>query len=182
MNTCIYSKKKFETANYEHILQNFLGARWTSNTIAANEIQDEFGKTIDVALEQGLRSIRNFFGTKGGRGGIGPILKNIESSQGTKYHIEPGGKPKLAEPIVKSASRVSGGHEVHVKFDSMEHLEWAIAKIKQQFPDAKIDIDKIRKKLVSEKNYLNEKLVYKLGIGGKDYFRGLLKSIFNLLS
>jgi len=181
MNTCIYSKEKFGNASSEHILQNFLGARWTSNTIATNAVQEKFGKTIDVALEQGLQSIRNLFGTKGGRGAIGPSLKNIESSQGGKYHVEPGGKPKLAEPFIKSTPLESGGHEVQVKLGSMNQLEWAIAKIKQQFPDATIDFEKIKENLVTEKAYLDEKIIYKLGIGGKDYFRGLLKSIFNLL-
>ncbi|MGR3317661.1 MAG: hypothetical protein ACUZ8O_04205 [Candidatus Anammoxibacter sp.] len=181
MNTCIYSKTKFEKANGEHILQNFLGGRWVSNIIVTNEIQHEFGKTIDIALEQGLKSIRNLLGTKGGRGGSGPTLKNMKSSQGTKYHIESGGKPQLAEPIVHSSLRADGRHYVQVQLGSFNQLGWAIAKIKKQFPSAVFNINGIRRNAVSGKTYLDEKLPYNFGIGGKDYFRGLLKSIFNLI-
>lgn len=38
MNRCIYTKEYFETADGEHILQNFLGARWTSTEISSNEV------------------------------------------------------------------------------------------------------------------------------------------------
>lgn len=68
MNRCIYSLEDFDEAAGEHILQNFLGARWTSKRISSDPVQDLFGRTIDVALEKGLREIRNLLGTRGGRG------------------------------------------------------------------------------------------------------------------
>ncbi len=75
MPQCIYCKGTFDKADEEHILQNFLGARWDSPLIVCNSCQKHFGKTIDVAFEQGLQPIRNLLGTRGGRGGEGPTLK-----------------------------------------------------------------------------------------------------------
>jgi len=74
MPTCIYSKAEFDQASKEHILQNFLGARWTSPTIVCDELQSIFAKDLDKPLEEGLKPIRNLLGTLGGRGDQGPTL------------------------------------------------------------------------------------------------------------
>lgn len=75
MPTCIYSKAKFDLADGEHILQNFLGARWVSNQIVCNEVQKQFGETIDCDLEKALRPFRNLLGSKGGRGEMDLLSK-----------------------------------------------------------------------------------------------------------
>ncbi|MCE2504853.1 MAG: hypothetical protein J4G05_12500, partial [Chlorobi bacterium] len=56
----------------EHILQNFLGTRWTSLEIVYNEVQAEFGQTIDASLERGLQPIRNLRGYKSDEGADRP--------------------------------------------------------------------------------------------------------------
>ncbi len=181
MKTCIYAKNEFASADGEHILQNFLGARWVSNDISCNEAQALFGETIDSALEEGLRQFRNLLGTKSGRGGDGPDLKNIEDSEGNKYHILPGGIPHLAQPTIATNQLEDGSHVVHVKLGDMKQLDWAIAKLRNQFPTASWNIEEIKGQLTSEKQYLNDKIRLRAGIGGQEYFRGLLKAAFNLL-
>lgn len=181
MKTCIYTKNEFTTANGEHILQNFLGARWVSNDISCNEVQELFGETIDSALEEGLRSFRNLLGTKGGRGGEGPDLKNVQDSDGNKYHLRPGGVPYLAQPMIATNQLEDGTHLVHAKLGDMKQLDWAIAKLRNQFPNASLNIEEIRGQLTPEKQYLNDKISLRAGIGGREYFRGLLKAAFNLL-
>jgi hypothetical protein len=181
MNVCIYTKSEFSEADGEHILQNFLGARWVSHEISCNEAQSLFGKTIDSALEEGLRQFRNLLGTKGGRGGEGPDVKNVKDSEGNTYHVLPGGVPHLAEPIIKTRELENGVHEVQAKLGDIKQLGWAIAKLKSQFPGATFDIDEIKGGMKAESGYLNDRVGMRAGIGGRDYFRGLLKSVFNLL-
>jgi hypothetical protein len=179
--TCIYTKKKFADAAGEHILQNFLGARWVSNKICCNEVQEQFGETIDLALEQGLREFRNLLGAKGGRGGDGPSLKNVEDSKGKKYHIQPGGTPYLAEPIIATRHVSADVYELSIKLGGREQLGWAISKFREQFPNVSLDLDKLESQLTSHKQYLDDRIHLRTGIGGCDYFRGLLKAAFNLL-
>lgn len=181
MKTCIYTKREFASADGEHILQNFLGARWVSHDISCNEVQSMFGNTIDVALEQGLQQFRNLLGTKGGRGGQGPDVKNIKDSEGNKYHMEPGGVPHLAEPSIITNELEDGTHVVQARLGDMKQLGWAIAKLRNQFPNATWDIEEIKGKLTSEREYLKDRIHLRAGIGGRDYFRGLLKAAFNLL-
>ena len=44
MHTCIYSKVPFATASAEHILQNFLGARWADATIVSDA--DDYAEKV----------------------------------------------------------------------------------------------------------------------------------------
>lgn len=178
---CIYSKNSFTIADGEHILQNFLGARWTSNEIVSNKIQEEFGKTIDVALESGLQPIRNLLGTKGGRRGSGPTLKNIKTTKGQKLSLQPGGVPVLSEPTVRAKKTSEDTGEAQIILGCKEQLGWALKKLKDKFPTAKFNVDKIKEILKPQQGNLDGRVHLKMGIGGIDFFRGLLKSCFNLL-
>ncbi len=176
---CIYTGTEFEFADGEHILQNFLGCRWTSNEIVCNEAQAMFGKTIDLGLEFGLREIRNLLGTKGGRGDSGPTLKNIDTLEGNRYHILPGGVPKIAVPLVSIRPVGDGSYIAQIKLGEMKQRQWAIAKLREDFPTTEFLITE--ENFSREQQYFSEKLHLGSSIGGSDYFRGLLKSAFNLL-
>ena len=162
-------------------MQNFLGARWVSHDISCNEVQKIFGETIDPALEEGLRPFRNLLGSKGGRGGDGPPIKNVEDSSGNRYHLQPGGIPTLAEPLIATRELDDGTHQLHAKLGDMRQLEWAVKKLQTQFPSVNWNTQELREKLFPEKAYLRERLHLRTGIGGREYFRGLLKIAFNLL-
>lgn len=181
MNRCIYTKDVFESADGEHILQNFLGARWTSDSISSNQAQHKFGETIDVALADGLKEIRALIGGRGGRGETGPSLKNIAGSEGTRFTIGPGGKPSIAEPVVKATPLDGGQHQVEIAMGNIKQLGWAIRKLQDQFPEAKFDVNELRKLVASQSGYMNERVHLTSSIGGADFFRGLLKATFNLL-
>lgn len=181
MNQCIYTKESFEKADGEHVLQNFLGARWTSSAISSNLAQRQFGATIDVALADGLKEIRNLLGTRGGRGEPGPSLKNISGSEGTRFTIDPGGKPNIAEPVIKTKELPGGLQEVQLVLGNMKQLGWAVAKLQEMYPHVSFDIDELRKHAVDQSGYTNERLKFRSGLGGDDFFRGALKSAFNLL-
>jgi hypothetical protein len=181
MNRCIYSKCEFDLADGEHIMQNFLGARWVSNKIVCNDIQEKFGKSIDKSLESGFQVIRNLLGTKGGRGGEGPILKNITSSKGNKYHLRPGGMSQIAKPIITSSPLLNGNHSIQIKCASKEQFGWAIALLKKKFPDIDIDLQHLLNNSYSHSSSISEQLYQETNLGGSDFFRGSLKSIFNLL-
>jgi hypothetical protein len=130
MNTCIYTKKPFEKAAREHVLQNFLGARWTSDSIVCDEVQATFGKTIDAAFEKGLRPVRNLLGTKGGRGGDAPTLRRLNTASGETIDLEPGGKPRLARPIVDAKKLAPGkGWSVSIQLGHKDQAGWVLADL-----------------------------------------------------
>ncbi len=181
MNRCIYTKEHFQAADGEHILQNFLGARWTSPEISSNQAQHEFGATIDVALADGLKEIRNLLGARGGRGEPGPSLKNILGSEGTKFTVDPGGKPNIAAPVIRTAQMPDGRHQVQVVLGDMKQLGWAVAKLRSMYPDARFDIEELRQRAVAQTGYVRERLKLRSGLGGDRFFRGALKAAFNLL-
>lgn len=180
MSRCIYSLEEFDDAAGEHILQNFLGARWTSKRISCDSVQELFGRTIDVALEKGLREIRNLLGTRGGRGESGPILRNLVGSSGNKYHIQPGGIPQIARPILSAPTVAGDAFNVDIALGDERQLGWAQAQLRDRYPSYSIGpVDSAN--MVVKETYCSERFGLRSGLGGEDFFRGALKAAFNLL-
>lgn len=177
MNKCIYSGEEFEDATKEHILQNFLGARWTDATIVCNEVQQEFGHTIDPGFEEGLKSLRTLLGVKGGRGGSPPPIKRAKSESGNEFHIAPGGKPKIASPII-SEDAIS----ISIQVANEDQLSWAIHQLNERHPHAKFEETELRRAARKSQSHLDEAVRLRLSLGGPNFFRGLCKAAFNLLA
>ena len=138
MTKCIYSGEEFNESDGEHILQNFIGARWTSHEIVCNEVQSDFGQTIDVSLEQGLQPLRNLLGTKGGRGNLGPILKGLSTTKGERVNLPPGKAPSYSEPTVIVKPEQDGRYRVQMHMSTINQLGWALAKLRHEHPDLKV--------------------------------------------
>jgi hypothetical protein len=183
MFTCIYSGRPFEVATREHILQNFLGARWQSPHIVCNEVQQAFSTTIDTALEKGLQEYRLLLGSEGGRGGA-PRPLRVGTTTGKAALLQPGGFAKLAEPRVIPVA--GNPEEFQVEMSSPAEAGWVAAKIREFFPS--IDMAALTAQLrETAKNPPvqppdpADQLMLTPRIGGEEFFRGILKSLFNLL-
>ena len=181
MNTCIYTRCQFENASGEHILQNSLGARWTDSTIACNDVQQHFGDTIDLAVADSLNGFRTLLGTLGGRGGEPPPIKNMKDQQGNTYHLASGGQPSLAQPIVDVSFRDDGSAQVHITLGNNNQMGWALHILRERYPDLKVDPDAMAKSATNSRDHLDSPLHLQFGVGGPEFFRGLLKATFNLL-
>jgi len=178
---CIYTLREFESADGEHVLQNFLGARWTSPTIVCNEQQAIFGTTIDSALEKALKPIRRLFGTRSGRGKPAPVLRKLQGSDKELYDLEPGFRVRLNRPIVKMLDTPEGRRRAQLLLGDLRQLEWALSILRREVPDLSVDVDALRDS--SETVPLPESMVrLELNLGSEDYFRGMLKACFNLLA
>ena len=184
MYTCIYSRQQFESADKEHILQNFLGARWASPVIVCNEVQQGFSTSIDTALETGLKEYRILLGSEGGRGGEPRALK-VETTAGRTVLIEPGGGAKLAEPrvVVPDPSKPD---QLGVEMRSARDAGWVAKKIRELYPTA--DMAKLMTTLAEALKTPPpaevdpaDRLHLQVRFGGDEFFRGALKAIFNLL-
>ncbi len=181
MHTCIYTRVEFETSSGEHILQNFLGARWTDSTIACNEVQKTFGDTIDSAFAESLNGFRTLLGTPGGRGGAPPPIKNVKDQQGNTYHLSSGGQPELARPVVDVRFREDGSADIHITLGHKSQMGWALHILKEQYPNLTVKPDEMAESAVNSRDHLDSPLHLQFGIGGPEFFRGALKAAFNLL-
>jgi len=181
MFRCIYSLTEQAYSDGEHILQNFLGARWTSRKIVCNELQRTFGSGIDSDFERCLQVIRNLMGTPGGRGGDGPTLKGLATADQQKVNLLPGGKVQMAEPLLTEIDLPDGQKKVLIKAETPEHVAWALAQIKAKYPKTQIDEQALLASATVTEGYINSPVLHKLELGGPELFRGLLKACFNLL-
>ena len=181
MFRCIYSLTEQDHSDGEHILQNFLGARWTSREIVSDDLQRTFGSGIDVDFEKCLQVIRNLMGTRGGRGGDGPTLKELATADHQNVNLLPGGKAQMAAPLLTEIDLPDGQKQVFIKAETPEHVAWAFAQIKAKYPKAQIDEQALLASATVTEGYINSPVQYKLELGGPELFRGLLKACFNLL-
>lgn len=181
MFRCIYSLTEQAHSDGEHILQNFLGARWTSNEIVSDDLQRAFGRGIDVDFEKCLQVIRNLMGTRGGRGGEGPTLKGLATLDQQKVNLLPGGKVQMAAPLLTEIDLPDGQKQVLIKAETPEHIKWALAQIKTKYPKTQIDEQALLASATVTEGYINSPVLHKLELGGPELFRGLLKACFNLL-
>lgn len=180
MNSCIYCGLGFQTANGEHVLQNSLGARWTTEIIVCNKCQKDFGDTIDPAVGEGFAWLRNLFDIFTGRGKRASTIKKLLTPGGRVVDLEPGGLPRLNQPHIeveeaspdKVIGRISAGNE--------QQLEWGLKLLQDRFPGATLDRDSLIATLKTVSAPLGEEVRVKANIGGIDYSRGILKSCFNL--
>lgn len=88
---------------------------------------------------------------------------------------------QIAEPIISQSEQDNDTHVVAVKIESKKQIGWALAKLRSEFPGVNWTLDSLTKNLIKEVEYPTERIRLRVGIGGEEYFRGLLKAVFNLL-
>lgn len=179
MNVCIYSGEKFETATKEHILQASLGTRWTSDKLICDEMQKQFGNGIDKAVSDAVAEIRNLFGAKNGRGVPAKTLKHVKTSVGP-ITLSPGMQPSLEEPTYKILEKDDGEITVCFSVNDESQLPRIRSKFKRENPQLSLP-DNGTSQVENSQTYLPDSVQLRLKFGGKDFFRGILKSSFNLL-
>jgi hypothetical protein len=188
---CIYRGEPFQDASGEHILQNSMGARWQSSTIVCNEVQTLFANTIDTALQEGLQEPRLLLGAKGGRGGD-PRAIRVETTTGKPALLMPGGEAKLASPIVTRSSEVP--EQFQIAISEKNDVGRVAAQIREHYPDIDMTalvaaletqvekaLEAAAKSPSPSQPNADEGLMLNPLLGGQEFFRGILKSLFNLL-
>ncbi len=178
-NVCIYTGKPCEQISYEHIIQASLGARWESNKIICEDMQRQFSGAIDTAVADAVSHLRTFFGTKNGRRVAPATIKDVVGGDGKKYHLQPGMQLVQVEP---SYTIVEKDGQIGVEFTMADEkqLVWARTKFLRENPNMRLSGDSLVES-AQVQSYLPKPLPFRLQMGGKDFFRGILKSAFNLL-
>lgn len=180
MPTCIYCGAAFADAEAEHILQNSLGARWTSDQIVCSREQADFGRTIDLDLSNRLKTFRNLLDHETGRGNPPPTLKDLPTLEGKKVALQPGGVLQLNQPEVKITPGSNNTKAVEISMRDMRDIGWALHLLKSQLPNAQIDEEVIRKLSVSTRREAEEVVHLRFEFGGIPYLRAVTKAAFNL--
>ena len=123
MNRCIYCLSDFDSASGEHILQNSLGARWTSDTISCDACQKEFGDTVDVAVGEAFAWLRNLFDIDSGRRKRAATIKKLPTPSGRAVNLEPGAVPRLNQPLIEIEELSAEKAVDHISAHNRQQLE-----------------------------------------------------------
>jgi hypothetical protein len=96
--------------------------------------------------------------------------------------LEPGLKPRLRQPIVQSTDLENGHKKIHLELGGWEQLGWALSILRKEIPNLSVDEHTLRSWAYSAQRPIDGSVLLDLKIGGQDYFRGALKSCFNLFA
>ena len=179
-NTCIYKGTSFEESTYEHILQASFGGRWQSNTLICQQMQDLFSGVIDNAVADQISNLRSLFNTKNGRGRQPAPIKNVLSLGGKVYDLQPGMQPSLSKGSYELKENPDGPTGVAFLLTDEKQLPEVRARFLRENPTLSLDDSPSPQRSLSQ-DFLDDPLKLSFTFGGKDFFRGILKSSFNLL-
>jgi hypothetical protein len=109
------------------------------------------------------------------------MLRRLQSDNGQLFDLEPGGSPRLAAPIVRIDKQPDGQRVAEILLGDFTHVHWALSILRREIPNLSVDNGSLwdSRRTVQ----LPESIVQvSFDLGGQDYFRGMLKSCFNLLA
>lgn len=92
---CIICRSDFDPQNTkpEHILLNALGGKKTTRKAICSDCNEKAGGTIDSEMSEAVAFVRNFCSWRSGDGDDAPTLIAVETTDGQKVNLLPGGVP-----------------------------------------------------------------------------------------
>lgn len=172
----VYTKKPIVTLSDEHVLLNALGGRKVARDLIDKTTNDIFGHTIDAALADAVLPVRVLMDAKAADGTAAPALRGMQTAEGERYNLLPGGPPELAAPRAMFTPTEGGGMNVVARARSMEELRRLVARkfaqhgIPMSALDAVTPVRERAPKLAGQIKF------------GLDAWRGLTKMACNLLA
>lgn len=121
MAYCLFCNTDVRSAKPEHILQNALGGKKTSRRLICSPHNGSFGASIDNAVAEQVRFIRNFAQFPSGTGQPPPMLKNMQAGN-DRYAIRNDGSLELNSKPLVVTQHADGSKYLQINATSMEQL------------------------------------------------------------
>jgi len=118
----IYTLEPIQQHSDEHVLLDSLGGRLKLRGLIDKRTNDEFGYTIDKALENFVASIRVLLGTASGSKKPPQKLKNLSGADGQHYNLKPGGEPELSKSKIQFSKLPDGRLQVEGRVTTRDEL------------------------------------------------------------
>ena len=196
MKKCVFCEKSFDELSCEHIIPNILCGRLKSNELLCTKCNNDLGNTIDKFLNNKFSIIINIFGLMRERGTPPPASAELVS--GRPCAILHGGQPMGMDVEISMSKDSDDNIYIHINAPKKNKklLSSEISKYVAQNEDVlmqcgidyKKAIPNIIKAVFERVNnndvehcYHNEPIHFRLELGGKDFYRALLKILFLFL-
>ena len=177
--TCALCKGPAEGEQHsqEHIIAAAIGGRRTVSGFICRTCNSNKGSTWDAALANDLEDLARILNISRQRGPVRP--KTVYTSEGVPVKVLPGNRIKRAHPSVRESTH-GDRTTVHIAADSVEELR-EIAQTVIERRKLTQDVDRLLEAASVHSEYLNEALEYKIGTGGGEVDKSLVKSTLALL-
>ncbi len=179
----IYKKRPITTDSQEHIIPNFLGGCLQPSGLIDKTTNDEFGSSIDAALNRALLPFRVFLDARSHRkpNEPAPTIGKVKGADGVEYRVEAGGYAKVRRPRVEiheDDNLITIRGTISDEGELRQAL-WKLARRKG------LNLDTLVERLMTDAEHRSEAppiLDFPLPLLDKDPYRAIAKIACNLLA
>jgi len=158
----------------EHIIINAIGGKLKSKKLICNTCNNDFGEDIDSHLAKQLNDFSNMINIKRDRGK--PQKIKAKKMSGEDFHLDIGGKPMMANPIVNQIEK-GDKTEISVVARDEKELKRILKGLSKKYKD--LDANDLFEKATWSSDFFNEKLQFSNKVGGKESFKAVCKCAIN---
>jgi hypothetical protein len=166
----------------EHILHDCLGGRETTSEVLCSRHNNLFGGTIDDAFAEPLLPIRNLMQFRSGSGGPPPMLRGLQAGDDL-INVLASGEIQLANPPIKFNDAADGNSGAKITAAEPTVVKKLLANIATRL---NLSVEEVEKQIKTGGITLMERrpgpVNFKVGVGGPDPLRSMLKSCLVLLA
>lgn len=166
-----------EQHSQEHIIAAAMGGRRTVSGFICRTCNSNKGSTWDAALAHDLEDLARILNVSRERGPVRP--KTVYTSEGLPVRVLPGNRIERAHPTVEESTD-GNRTTVYMAASSVEELR-NIAETFIGRRNLNQDVDKLVERVSEHSEYLDEALEHRIGTGGDEGEKSLVKSALALL-
>jgi hypothetical protein len=184
MSHCIFCDTELgPDTTKEHILHDCLGGREATREVLCSRHNNDFGGTIDDAFAEPLLPIRNLMQFRSGSGKPPPMLRGLQAGNDL-INVSSFGEVQLANPPIQFNDGADGNSGAQITTADPALIKKLLTNIAVRL---KIPIDEVERQIRTGGITLMERrpdgpVSFKLGFGGLDSLRSMLKSCLVLLA
>lgn len=154
----------------EHLLHSALGGRKTSKGVVCGVHNNLFGTTIDRVLTDQLAVIGNLLGIRTGRNQPAATIRGLETLDGQRVDVEPGGRLVLPRSNVRDDIS-DGRRDITISANSIERASALTAQYMRRYPGRDLENATIVESIVPT----HRPLRIDGAVGGEDAHRAIAK-------
>ncbi|HEU0037528.1 MAG TPA: HNH endonuclease [Kofleriaceae bacterium] len=122
----------------EHIVHSAIGGRKTSTRIVCGFHNNLFGRTIDRTLTDQLAVIGNLLGIRTGRNQPPATIRGLETLDGQRVDLEPGGRLVMPRSIVRDEP-ADGRNDISISSNTVARVRELTAQYMRRFPGRRLE-------------------------------------------
>ena len=178
----IYTKRLINIESREHVIPNSLGGRLQTVGLIDQQLNSDFGATIDSRLDKALLAFRTCIDARSHRtpSTPAPPIRGVEGADGERYRVEAGGKTKIRPNL--SVTESGGKVKITGRVANEKELRQALKNLAKK---KGWDLDELVATLFESADHrrgVPPQMTFPITLWDHDPYRAIVKMVCNLFA